>query len=278
MTNTLISPVSTVEQKRPILEVHGIVKTFGAVQALRGVDFEVYTGEVMGLVVDNGSGKSTLIKIIAGVYQADSGQIFMYGKPISVPNPAAANALGIETVYQDLALCDNLDVVANLFLGREKHHKFLPFLHALNDIEMERRTREVLDTLNIEIPSLHVAVASLSGGQRQSVAVAKTILQKSKVVLLDEPTAALGVAQTRQVLNLIRRLREKGLAVVVISHNLHDVFEVVDRVTVLRLGKRVGVYDIKSTTPEQIVSTITGATFGNVPELDKGLALVATTH
>ncbi|HYX49682.1 MAG TPA: ATP-binding cassette domain-containing protein [Ktedonobacteraceae bacterium] len=244
----------------PRLRLRGISKSFGAVRALYEVDFEVNVGEVVGLVGDNGAGKSTLIKVISGVGPADEGEIFLEGKQVHIPNPQSANNLGIETVYQDLALCDNLDVVANLFLGREEHS----MLRSLNEIDMEKKALNVLRTLDVKLPSTRTAVASLSGGQRQSVAVAKSILRQAKVVLLDEPTAALGVAQTRQVLNLIRRLRDQGLAVVVISHNLADVFEVVDRVIVLRLGRRVGTFDIKTTTPEQIVAAITGAEFGQL--------------
>src|SRR2546421_1683727 len=244
----------------PRLRLRGISKSFGAVRALYQVDFEVNAGEVIGLVGDNGAGKSTLIKVISGVAPADEGEIFLEGKQVPIPNPQSANNLGIETVYQDLALCDNLDVVANLFLGREERS----FLRSLNEIDMEKQALNVLRTLDVKLPSTRTAVATLSGGQRQSVAVAKSILRQAKVVLLDEPTAALGVAQTRQVLNLIRRLRDQGLAVVVISHNLADVFEVVDRVIVLRLGKRVATFDVKSTTPERVVSAITGAEFGEL--------------
>jgi D-xylose transport system ATP-binding protein len=250
----------------PRLSLRGISKSFGAVRALTDVDFEVYASEVVGLVGDNGAGKSTLIKAIAGVGPADSGDIFMDGQPVKIQSPQAATNLGIETVYQDLALCDNLDVVANLFLGREKHS----FLRSLDEVEMEYRTLEVLRTLDVKIPSVRTLVASLSGGQRQSTAVAKCILRQAKVVLLDEPTAALGVAQTKQVLALIRRLREQGLAVVVISHNLADVFEVVDRVIVLRLGRRVGSFDIKNTTPERVVAAITGAQFGELMTTEEG--------
>lgn len=249
----------------PTLEVKGVYKAFGAVQALQNVDFEVYSGEVVGLVGDNGAGKSTLIKIIAGAYVADRGDIFIEGNKVNITSPQDATRAGIETVYQDLALSDNLDVVANLFLGREPRRTIVPFLvRPLNEVEMERRTREVLKQLDVKIPSLRVPVASLSGGQRQSIAVAKTILRNAKVVLLDEPTAALGVAQTRQVLALIRRLRAQGLAVVVISHNLADVFEVVDRVIVMRLGRRAATFHIGSTTTEQVVAAITGAQFGEV--------------
>ncbi|MEO8973228.1 MAG: ATP-binding cassette domain-containing protein [Ktedonobacteraceae bacterium] len=249
-------------QREPRLLMRGIGKSFGAVQALSGVDFEVYGSEVVGLVGDNGAGKSTLVKVIAGVGPADEGEIFVNGQKVSISSPQAANRLGIETVYQDLALCDNLDVVANLFLGHEARSS----IRTLNEIEMEEQTLTILKTLDVKIPSMRSLVATLSGGQRQSIAVAKSLLRKAQVVLLDEPTAALGVAQTRQVLNLIKRLREQGLGVVVISHNLADVFEVVDRVVVLRLGKKAASFDIKSTTPEQIIAAITGAEFGQLLE------------
>src|SRR5436305_10752962 len=246
----------------PLLRLQHINKSFGAVRALTNVDFEVYANEVVGLVGDNGAGKSTLVKAIAGVAPADDGEIFVEGLPVKITSPQTATHLGIETVYQDLALCDNLDVVSNLYLGREERTPIL----SLSEIEMERRGLEVLRTLDVKLPSVRAKVAQLSGGQRQSIAVAITILRNAKVILLDEPTAALGVAQTRQVLNLIRRLREEGLAVVVISHNLADVFEVVDRVVVLRLGRKVASFDVKSTTPEQIVAAITGAEFGKLME------------
>jgi D-xylose transport system ATP-binding protein len=246
--------------EEPILRMRGIGKSFGAVRALNNVDFEVYPGEVVGLVGDNGAGKSTLIKTIAGVGPADEGDVFVEGQPVKITSPQVATHLGIETVYQDLALCDNLNVVSNLFLGREERTPF----GTLKEIEMERHALEVLRTLDVKLPSVRAIVSTLSGGQRQSIAVAKTILRNAKVILLDEPTAALGVAQTRQVLNLIRRLREQGLAVVVISHNLADVFEVVDRVIVLRLGRRIGTFEVKNTTPEQVVAAITGAEFGEI--------------
>ncbi|MBV9690061.1 MAG: sugar ABC transporter ATP-binding protein [Ktedonobacteraceae bacterium] len=242
----------------PRLLMRGIHKSFGAVHALSNVDFEVYGGEVVGLVGDNGAGKSTLIKVISGVGPPDSGEILVEGQPVKITSPQVATRLGIETVYQDLALCDNLDVVANLFLGREEFSA----MRFLKEIEMEQRGLEVLRTLDVKIPSLRSPVASLSGGQRQSIAVSKAILRNARVVLLDEPTAALGVAQTRQVLDLICRLRDQGLAIVVISHNLADVFEVVDRVIVLRLGRRVATFDVKSTTPERVIAAITGAEFG----------------
>lgn len=255
--------------QRPALELRNIAKTFGAVRALRGVNFEVFPGEVVGLLGDNGAGKSTLVKTMAGVHQPDEGgQIFMDGQPVTITSPSDATNLGIATVYQDLALCDNLDVVANLFLGREERIKIIPGVwQPLNEVEMERRTWELLRGLDVKIQSVRVPVSALSGGQRQSIAVAKSVLRKPKVVLLDEPTAALGVAQTRQVLNLIRRLREQGLAVVVISHNMHDVFEVADRAVVMRLGTNAGSFDIKNTTPERVVAAITGAEYSDTPQV-----------
>ncbi len=248
---------------RPVLQAEGLSKAFGAVQALRDVDLEAYAGEVIGLVGDNGAGKSTLVKILSGVYIPDSGHISVDGTRINITNPKDATKAGIATVYQDLALCDNLDVVTNLFLGREEGMPAAPFL--VNELDMEVQAAAVLKQLDVKLPSLRRPVAALSGGQRQSIAVAKTILRKAKVVLLDEPTAALGVAQTRQVLDLIRRLRTQGLAVIVISHNLADVFAVVDRVVVMRLGRRVATFDITATTPEQVVAAITGAEFGELP-------------
>ncbi|GCE16673.1 ATP-binding cassette domain-containing protein [Dictyobacter kobayashii] len=266
---TSIPPTPTGQLPKPLLCMRGISKTFGAVRALSNVDFEVYAGEVVGLVGDNGAGKSTLIKTISGVSPCDEGEIFVAGQVVKINTPQVATQLGIETVYQDLALCDNLDVVSNLFLGREMRSP----ARTLNTLAMEHRALEVLRTLDVKIPSVRAQVATLSGGQRQCIAVAKTILRNARVVLLDEPTAALGVAQTRQVLNLILRLRQQGFAVVVISHNLADVFEVVDRVIVLRLGKRVGTFDVKATTPARVVAAITGAEFGELSaEVDGGLS------
>lgn len=246
------------DSRQPLLRMVGIGKTFGAVRALHNVDFEVYAGEVVGLVGDNGAGKSTLVKVIAGVGPADEGQVFVEGEAVAITSPQMASHLGIETVYQDLALCDNLDVVGNLFLGHEMRGKN----GFMSETEMEKRGLAVLQSLNVKLPSARALVASLSGGQRQSIAVAKTILRKAKVVLLDEPTAALGVAQTRQVLSLIKRLREQGLGVVVISHNMADVFEVADRVIVMRLGQRVATFDTRSTHSNQVIAAITGAEFG----------------
>ena len=242
----------------PRLQLKNICKSFGGVQALKHVDFEVYDGEVVGLVGDNGAGKSTLIKTMSGAYVPDEGEIRIDDQLVTIQSPQDSTRQGIETVYQDLALCDNLDVVANLWLGREAYRN-LGILRVLDEAEMERRTVEVLRTLDVKIPSIRSTVAGLSGGQRQCVAVAKTILRQPKVVLLDEPTAALGVAQTRQVLNLILRLKQQGQAVVVISHNLHDVFEVTDRIIVMRLGERIRTFVTRDTTRESVVAAITGA-------------------
>jgi D-xylose transport system ATP-binding protein len=247
----------------PVLEMRGINKRFGAVQALTSVDFSVYAGEVVGLVGDNGAGKSTLTKCISGIYPIDTGEIHFEGRPVTIHGPQDAAALGIETVYQDLALCDNLDVVGNLYLGREQTQTVIPGVaRPVDEVAMEKRAIEVLRSLSVSIPSVRTLIASLSGGQRQSVAVARAVMWNSKLVLLDEPTAALGVAQTRQVLDLIRRLREQGLAVVVISHNLEDVFSVVDRISVMRLGRMVVTFDVRSASRNQVVAAITGAEFG----------------
>jgi D-xylose transport system ATP-binding protein len=236
------------------LELREVVKSFGQVHALRGVDFEVRDGEVMALVGDNGAGKSTLIKCVAGIYSIDSGQILFDGKPVSINGPKDAAKLGIEVVYQDLALCDNLDVVQNMYLGREDHDA----LYRLREAPMEQKTTETLKSLAVTtIRSVRQPVATLSGGQRQSVAVARAVLWNNRVVFLDEPTAALGVAQTRQVVDLVKRLGDQGLAVVLVSHNLSDVFEVADRITVLRLGSNVGVYEKSATNEQEIVQAIT---------------------
>jgi D-xylose transport system ATP-binding protein len=250
----------------PLLECKGVSKAFGAVQALYRVDFEVRPGEVMALVGDNGAGKSTLIKGVAGIYPFDEGEVYVEGKQVHIHGPRDAARLGIEVVYQDLALADNLDVVANMYLGRERVRSGV----VLDESTMERSSRETLDSLSVTtLRSVRQAVAGLSGGQRQSVAVAKAVMWNSRVVILDEPTAALGVVQTRQVLNLVRRLAEKDLGVAIISHNLHDIFEVADRITVLRLGQGVGVYDRASTTQEEVVHAITAGKLTHVPGMEQ---------
>jgi ABC-type sugar transport system ATPase subunit len=235
--------------------MRGIGKRFGAVRALTEVDFWVDEGEVVALVGDNGAGKSTLVKILAGVYTADSGVVEFGGAPVRIDSPADAQELGIATVFQDLALCDNLDVVANLWLGRE-----LVSGQRLDEVEMEQRTWTLLRELAAKLPSVRVPVASLSGGQRQTVAIARSLIGDPRVVILDEPTAALGVAQTAEVLNLIERLRERGHGVILISHNMADVMAVADRAVVLRLGRNNGEYDIADITTETLISAITGAT------------------
>lgn len=239
----------------PVLALRGVSKRFGAVQALTDVELEVHAGEVVALVGDNGAGKSTLVKTIAGVHPIDDGVIEWDGRPVQINKPNDAQTLGIATVYQDLALCDNIDVVGNLYLGREIR-KF----GILDEVEMERRSRELLSTLSIRIPSVRIPIASLSGGQRQTVAIARSMLGEPKLVILDEPTAALGVEQTAQVLDLVERLRERGHAVILISHNMADVKAVADKVAVLRLGRNNGVFDVKTTSQEEIISAITGAT------------------
>jgi D-xylose transport system ATP-binding protein len=244
----------------PILSIVGLNKSFGAVQVLHDIDFNVYPGEVTALVGDNGAGKSTLVKCIAGINSMDTGEMLWEGKPVKIANPAAATALGIEFVYQDLALADNLDITQNMFLGREI--KYGPFLA---DGKMERKAREALTSLSVKtVTSVRQLVASLSGGQRQTVAIAKAVLWNSKVVFLDEPTAALGVAQTRQVLDLVRRLADNGLGVVLISHNMNDVMEVADRVDALFLGRIAAEVLTKDSSTSQIVELITAGRSGSI--------------
>jgi len=219
----------------PLFKVRGIDKHFGAVQALYGLYLDLPAGQVTALCVDNGAGKSVLTKCVTGVYQPDHGELFWEGKPVQIHNTRDAAHLGIETVYQDLALCDNLDIVQNMFLGRERTSRYL-----LDEDDMERAAAKTLASLRVTtVRSIRQPVASLSGGQRQSVAISKAVMWNSKLVIMDEPTAALGVVQTRQVLDLMKRLRDRGLAVMVISHNLNDVFEVADRIAVLYLGRMV---------------------------------------
>ncbi|MFB5190553.1 ATP-binding cassette domain-containing protein [Alicyclobacillus fastidiosus] len=247
-------------QSSPLLSVQDIRKRFGAVQALQGVSLDVHPGEVVALVGDNGAGKSTTIKMIAGVEQPDEGQIYFEGQPVSLSSPAVAERLGIQTVYQDLALCDNLDIVSNLFLGRELRRTLIPGLpKMLRKSDMEERALPVLRDLAINLPALTTPVAGLSGGQRQMVAVARAVLWGSKLVMLDEPTAALGVAQTKAVLELIERLASKGVGVLVISHNMADVLQVADRIVVLRLGRTVANFVKSETNREELVAAITGA-------------------
>ena len=246
----------------PLLELRGVSKHFGAVIALHEVDFTVPAGCVTALVGDNGAGKSTLIKCVAGIYRIDGGEILYDGKPVNIHGPREAADLGIEIVYQDLALADNLDVVENMFLGREE----LEGLRTLDEVKMEGRALETLESLSVTtIRSVRQTVAGLSGGQRQSVAVAKAVMWNSRLVVLDEPTAALGVVQTRQVLDLVKRLAEQGLGVIIVSHNLHDIFEVADNITVLRLGQNVAEFKRAETTQQEVVEAITAGKLTKVP-------------
>jgi D-xylose transport system ATP-binding protein len=250
----------------PLLGLKGVSKHFGAVQALTKVDFETRAGEVMALVGDNGAGKSTLIKGVAGIYPFDEGEIYMDGQKATIHGPRDAGALGIEIVYQDLALADNLDVVNNMFLGRE----LTTSLRILDEVQMEQASLKTLESLSVTtIRSVRQQVASLSGGQRQAIAVAKAVMWNSRLVILDEPTAALGVAQTRQVLDLVRRLADRGLGVVIISHNLHDIFEVSDRITVLRLGHKVAEFEAHKTTQQDVVHAITAGKLSHVPGMEE---------
>ena len=248
------------EHVTPLLELRGINKSFGAVHVLQGVDLKAYAGQVTALVGDNGAGKSTLIKGVAGIYSFDSGEYLFEGKPASVSDPKDANALGIEVVYQDLALCDNLDVVHNMFLGREEKSGIV-----LDEITMEKRATETLASLSVRtLKSTRQQVSSLSGGQRQTVAIARAVLWNSKLVILDEPTAALGVAQTEQVLNLVRRLADNGLAVILISHNMNDVFQVADNIACLYLGRMAAQVNVKDVDHGQVVQLITAGRSGSI--------------
>ncbi len=243
----------------PVLALKGVSKSFGPVQALSNVDFEVQPGEVVALVGDNGAGKSTLVKTIAGIHPADSGTISFEGKEVTITSPTDAVALGIATVYQDLALCDNLDVVENLFLGREEIGSGpAGVLHQLDEVGMEKQTGELLQNLAVTITDVRNEVGTMSGGQRQQVAIARSLLGEPKLVMLDEPTAALGVRQTAMVLDLVKTLRDRGYGVLVISHNLGDVFQVADRIFVLRLGQKAGEFD-RDASQDQVVAAITGA-------------------
>ena len=244
----------------PLLDVRGVNKSFGAVQVLRDVDFVAYAGEVTALIGDNGAGKSTLVKCVGGTYSMDSGTYLFDGKPVSLRNPRDAAALGLEVVYQDLALCNNLDIVQNMFLGRERMRGFV-----LDEPTMEHLARQTLDRLSVRsIYSMRQQVESLSGGQRQTIAIAKAVLWNSKLVILDEPTAALGVAQTAQVLELVRQLADNGLAVVLISHNMNDVFAVADRIAALYLGQMVAQVRASDVTYMQVVELITGGRSGDI--------------
>jgi len=248
------------QQRGPLPSLRGINKSFGAVHVLRDVDFDVRAGEVTALVGDNGAGKSTLIKCIAGIHPFDNGEMVFEGRPVTIHGPKDANALGIEIVYQDLALCDNLDVVHNMFLGRELKGGL-----TLNETQMEKRAGDTLRSLSVRtLRSLRQQVSSLSGGQRQTVAIARAVLWNSKLVILDEPTAALGVAQTEQVLHLVRRLADNGLAVILITHNMNDVFQVADNIACLYLGQMAAQVGAKEVSHGQVVELITAGRSGDM--------------
>ncbi len=253
----------------PVLRLRGITKSFGPVEVLKGVDFEARPGEVTALVGDNGAGKSTLVKCIGGTYSIDGGEYLFEGTPVTVKGPRDASALGIEIVYQDLALCDNLDIVQNMFLGREKLNRRS---RTLDEAEMEHQAGEALASLAVRtVKSVRQKVSSLSGGQRQTVAIAKTVLWNSKVVILDEPTAALGVAQTAQVLDLVRRLADQGMAVILISHNMLDVLKVSDSVAALYLGRMAAQVRTSEVNQTQIVELITAGRSGSLGITENGI-------
>ncbi|WP_406176984.1 ATP-binding cassette domain-containing protein [Streptomyces sp. NBC_00996] len=243
----------------PLLALHGVCKRFGVVEVLTDIELEIHAGQVVALLGDNGAGKSTLVKVISGVAPADKGVIQWEGRTVNIRRPHDARDLGIATVYQDLALCGNLDVVGNLFLGQEIRR-----FGFLDDVEMERRTRRLLERLTRSVPDLRDPVVSLSSGQRQTVAIARSLLGEPRLLLLDEPTAALGIEQTTEVLDIVDQLRDRGLGVLLISHNMGDVKALADRAAVLRLGQNNGFFDVNITSHEQIISSITGAA-ENVP-------------
>lgn len=255
--DVLVQAMNAREKGELILRLRGIGKQFGAVTALEDIELDVHAGEVVALVGDNGAGKSTLVKVLAGVHQATSGTIEYLGKEVTLDTPGTALELGIATVFQDLALCENLDVVANLFLG----HELSPW--RLDEVQMEVRAWTLLKELAARIPSVREPIASLSGGQRQTVAIARSLLLDPKIIMLDEPTAALGVAQTAEVLNLIERVRDRGHGVILISHNMEDVRAVADRIVVLRLGRNNGVF-MADSSHEDLVAAITGASENSV--------------
>lgn len=248
------STTGTPATRNNVLSLRGVSKSFGSVNALTDIELDVAEGSVVAIVGDNGAGKSTLVKILAGVHRPTSGVVLFHGEPVEMADPSEAISLGIATVFQDLALCENLNVVENLFLGRE----LAPL--RLDEVQMETRSWELLGELSARIPSVRIPVASLSGGQRQTVSIARSLLGDPKIIILDEPTAALGVAQTAEVLDLIERLRERGLGVIMVSHNMEDVRAVADQVVVLRLGRNNGVFDVASVSSQEIIAAITGAT------------------
>lgn len=246
----------------PILEVRNLTKRFGGLTAVDNVNLTVYPGEAVGLLGDNGAGKSTLIKMISGVYHPTEGQIFYQGKEVSIHSPMDALNIGIETIYQDLALAENLNVYSNIFLGREKRKKFLGAVQVLDHEYMHQEARKVLNRLDIKIPSLKNKISTLSGGQRQAVAISRSIYWDAKLLIMDEPTAALGVAEQKKVLDLVTTLKAQGVPILIISHQMHDVFSVTDRVVVMRRGKKAGERRIEDTSPDEVVGLIVGSVEG----------------
>ena len=254
----------------PLLEVKNITKRFGGLTAVDNMDMEVFPGEVVGLLGDNGAGKSTLIKVISGVYHADAGTIFFEGKEVRIDNPMHALGIGIETLYQDLALAENLNVYANIFLGREKLKRFLGLINVLDHDYMLNESKKVLDRLEIEVPSLKNQIRTLSGGQRQAVAISRSIYWNAKFLIMDEPTAALGVAEQKNVLDLVKTLSSQGVPVIIISHQLHDVFSVATRLVIMRRGKKVAERITKDTTTDEIVGLIVGSLPGDYGDVNDG--------
>jgi len=254
----------------PLLEVKNITKRFGGLTAVDNMDMEVFPGEVVGLLGDNGAGKSTLIKVISGVYHADAGTIFFEGKEVRIDNPMDALGIGIETLYQDLALAENLNVYSNIFLGREKLKRFLGLINVLDHDYMLNESKKVLDRLEIEVPSLKNQIRTLSGGQRQAVAISRSIYWNAKFLIMDEPTAALGVAEQKNVLDLVKTLSSQGVPVIIISHQLHDVFSVATRLVIMRRGKKVAERITKDTTTDEIVGLIVGSLPGDYGDVNDG--------
>jgi ABC-type sugar transport system ATPase subunit len=254
------------QDRQPILRAVDLYKHFGGLVAVNQVSLDVYPGEVIGLVGDNGAGKSTFIKMVSGVLRPDGGQIFLDGNEITFASPMEARGRGIETIYQDLALCENLDATVNIFLGREPVHKFLGLADVVDRRSMLKESRKVLDQLDIQIPNLRRPIRQMSGGQRQSVAIARAVYWNARLMIMDEPTAALGVAEQRKVLALVHTLRERGVPVLIISHNMQDVFAVADRIVVMRRGRKVGERAAKSTSTDELVSLMVGTAAGDREE------------
>lgn len=253
----------------PLLEVKNITKRFGGLTAVDNVDMQIYPGEVVGILGDNGAGKSTLIKVISGVYHAEAGQIFFEGRRIKISNPMEALKIGVETIYQDLALAENMDVYSNIFLGREKLKKFLGLIDVLDHDYMLKESKKVLNRLEISIPSLKNKIMILSGGQRQAVAISRSIYWNAKLLIMDEPTAALGVAEREKVLNLVKTLSSHGVSVIIISHQIHDVFSVATRLLIMRRGKKVAERITKKTSTDEVVGLIVGSLPGDYVEVSE---------